>query len=1504
MIKKNTRKKLREPFIIFLILTLSLSLFWPYAYAIKEPPQTTAKKQKLNMLTYDVSSYTTKKGDSCQNTVETISLNATEYKRLIKAVNNSLIDGFGNIDRMKKQDEYTAADASPNPGVNEAKNQFITTAEGKPAFLFDSMQFGATPSTQETCYLNNIITKGRISYDMKVDQNIRFCSEYGDKACDNGMYDLTQVPEDLKKIKDIQEFENNFYNEDRTLKTYDEVKWDDLSEDYSTLKKESTGLKSYDDFKTSCQNNIGDCINELDSTFQAAIPSTKTRGYWNIVESNHTDLGVYQFDYLIALPHNLALYIKDLNDLSTGENIVLGINIASMIVGGANAIKGLSALKSSAKLTKKALEEGKMEKQAVKALTAFEKRADDFEEAEEIASKMEKISQNSKEFELTVKDTSVLKKLDPLKNWKKVKKIDVLEANMGENGEWIPTKLGAYDKDGKMLFKIKGKDLLSTKKIEEIYGINKDEVNLLKKMNNEIANGGMDVSEIIKGEDGAKAYALTKKAFTFESKLGSAEYLTRMAAAAKKVGGFSREGAGSLLKYLTIQWALNFNNFLKFERFQAYITLAAQKFGENPKPFYQLQSVLFLLRPARSVTKGEPSYVDIIRTTRNGLALNGQIFPDDFFTNIMDYLGVSVKDITGEAATEQAITRKITNIGEIVSIIDQENAAESLTDAKAPVNILTSVNISNDNKRWLINSLNPDTTSYYGFEDPRAYQTAGQEKYTAMGLISNNVNISGMTSVEKDWAQYGPEANMLMKILPSTKSVIMMGSLTSAMAPLSFSGFKASTVRLGLQLLVTKYMGEEFTSQIVSQTKYGQMVDINKAFEEGKRCEDEEKRIMKDVVFYLWAKGITASINMGLELADVALSPTVVGSAISMGLQIANGIADYYVSEQYDRAKADGLKSMKNCYETQFEYLAWQTVPTEQGQQTEIEKAISDTPVQNFAKQLGVNLNALSPEVGQQIEKLAQNIYSSTLSVSATQIKGKSMIRMLGTTAYQVHFAPTAKFQWYAEDQCKINFCTKTPDGNYKCISKQGYQLLDENNNVIIEGPQAEFMQWNDLETYASIPQRVIAYTQTDSPLMKITSTDTGTAINFENKCIKNEVAKEVGTTVDDDDTLSTIMGNLETIVTPEAMIWFDGNSLAVTYLTSKTCGTGDSKITYSQGQTIRNDDGQIEIMRNGKIKLLNKDGIQIGGENCQYDVGQEGAIAFDNGIIMQSKASGNNAYTKLNGKRLTYLVIRDLLTFDSSSLESMKINAPCDCVEGTEGLSCDLNDKGDKGVYFGFKMQGEIGAEKTQQLNNELDSICFTKGTGQNGEQFSYDNGTFCMTDANGKEECNEVKSIDDNGLNLDDGGRWQVEKGPEGPQWVRYDSNNQQVGNPIPIMWLNGLGGSMYNNPETGRISIKNEFPFAINPSFHQIGALANGGFATPAAPAWGTKVNTAPGQTNYNKEKPSVMAQLPGLPENPYWMTVFIITLIASLMIIRIKYSEEEIKKMIKKQEQEKK
>ncbi len=1607
--KKNS--KLEKMGITFLMLVLITSLFWPYAYAIKTP-QPKQEYKKLNMLQYyslgQLVSQTgggsgSSSSGACANIVQTVSLNATEYKNLINVFNHSLIDGFGNLEREKQQEELDKADLSENPGVNDVKNQMIMTASGKPMMIFDTLQHSAAPATASTCYLNNIVTQGYMSYASKVDQNIRFCSEYGAGACENGRGDYGDIKKNGEKIKDLQDFTSKFYNDDGTLKSADDINWDDLSGEYSTLKSDAPSIKNWDDFKSECENSMSDCVNNLKNDFGNSVPMTDIRSKWNVVESNKTSIQLYHADDIIGLPTNLAQFVKALADLRPAEDIILVLNIAAGVASFTSVYNAYKAARIAKTLD--TVDKFQDSAEAVKTYRRLGQKIKDLEDlkstinnkyasADNALQNLRKAKEGGDATKIKNAEEAVsnIKKNMGWRDWVKFRKLEAekesLSTGLARSGITTDADRMAVEQITKQLEQKSLKQILNGNGVIKVGeqtlkegDVDKDILKIFKNLPSEkgqttwmkfgdnegfikkteegyeLIKGGKPV-ELIKGgkpvgkiADSVKPDDLinalkSEKGYTsaspevkttldsiFKLETGDSSFTLNagkikslvendgkltyggkevnvfnigkrgMLSPYVRIGRFGTPGGSlaslrQIIKYeelakwqkIGLQGILGYTNFLKLDLLQAYFVFALQYIDQQPAGFYELEALVFHLTPAKTITGEEESYVDIIRTSQTGLLLDEDIFPPGFYKNLMNFVGFDLDKVARQPQEAEIIRKKMINIGEIATVVDQETGATELTQSHKPINIIKTQNIGDAGNRWLINSMNPDSTIMYAFEDPRYYLTYLDKKYTAMGLVSNNVNISGMTRVKAggDWAKYGAMSTFATSVLPNAKDVIMMGIVSGGFG--ATGGIESAGLRYLSAIVLAKASGYVMTQTIMDQQRYGNLVDINKAFESGNRCEEVKDREMDKISPLLWAKGGLAAANLGLSVADAALAPTGVGAAVSIVAQIIVGIADYLVSDAYTKAKEEGLSAMKNCYETQYSFLAWQGIPTTQEHITEVQKALNQAPIQSFLDKMGINLNAISPNMGKQIQELGNSIFDSTLDVVADPIRGKSLIRTLNTRIYQVHFDKDATFKWYAENNCSIQFCTETLDGNYKCMTKQGYTLVGPDGKTVLEGPQSMFMQWSNLDSYASIPQKVINIAQADEPLMIINNSDSGETTDWQNTCVKKEVANDIGVSLDTEgeNKLSAIMGNLQTIVTPNAIIWFDGDEVAISTMAEKSC----SDIKFRQAQTTRVPKGSIEILRNGKIKVLDQSGKAFGGDDCTFDIGSSGAISFDNGMIMKARG-GNKAYNTINGKPVIHMVIRDLLDFQASDIDSIGIHSACDCIAGAQGVKCTTED-GKQGAFFGFKLQGELNTQDSDQMNNLLDDICFTEGTGQNNESFSLDGNQFCMTQADGTQKCYNITSIDDGGLETSDGGKWQIENGPTGPEWWYYNKNGEKQGNPIPIMWLNGLGGSMYNNPSTGKISIKNEFPFAINPSFHEYGALANGGFAVPGLPPWGGRSALSTSQNN-NVEKKSVMAQLPGLPVNPYWMTVFMIALIASLLAIRVKYGKEEIVKV---------
>ena len=1517
---KGVIEKFKREMIIFTALTLFISLFWPYAYTIKEPYSRTSISQykKVNLLSEELRQSIeggVNKG-GCADVVETVSLDADDYKALSEAYNKSTIDLFGNEKRYESQKELDSADVSENPGVNQAKNQYITTANGDIMYVFNAMQHSATPLTPETCYLNNIISKGYMSYASKEDQNIRFCGKYGAEPCEIGRYSINKIDKIGNKIKEIEDFKTNFYNADGTIKKYQDIDWNGtIKEKYENLKKESNTIEDYSSFKSDCLNSsIPNCLSTLESDYSSSF-STGERGKWNVIESNYTQLEINGADVTISVPTELAGYVKDILDLKAEENIIMA----------ANAIVGAISLRSIWQAYKGY--------KAWRAIKTGKKAWDDAQSLEQIGAASRKLGKviegtdeatAAKKLGMSIDEIRAIKKINRgLDKGEKLTKILDSDGNVVLSGtkitpEYTEQAINDYAKllkqngaqkygditlatrrdgtvivgNGKNFETVTTDAIISPKAFEKANSLERKALNIILSQETgqkiiltsskveKIADTGLEVG----GGDKVNVIKILIAEGSSPSSY-SAGRIMRYAETISRTSSFSERAISFLAR-----WGLGFYRNMQIARLMAYVPFFLQQLGGDPAGFYEVSSVIFTLTPLSGIkgAENENAYVDLVRTSKNALMLDKDIYPNDFFTNTLQFIGVKLEDLTGKSDYSN-IKDKIENIGQVVSIVDQETGVEALTENKEPINIIKTTKIEGDSPRWLINSINPDNTRFYAFEDPKSYIISGTKKYTAMGLVSNSVNITGL-SVKNDYAHYNGWVTATTEALPGLKEVILMSLGTAFIPPLISSKVPSETMRLVAGYLVGKQVMGLATEMMNSKKyTYGQFVNIKKAFESGKRCKDVRAEQEKNIKDLLKWKAILAAANAALEVVDMtgaAAGPY--GAAAMISLQITVTIADYQISAAYDRAKGAGMQAMKSCYETRYEFLSWQTMSTEKGETTGLENLLKSGGLNKIASAFKINVGQLNPAETKAISTIGTNIEQKVLDVSSDKIKGKSMIRLLSTKLYKLHFDKDSKFSWFLQNNCQIQLCHKEPDDTYKCMTKQGYTLFNDNMTPVFEGPQNQFLEWNNYESYASIPQRVINIAQADEPLMKITKKNGLQSQEYENNCVKKEIAADIGVEPDSIK-LKTELGNLQAIVTEDAMIWFEPGSdeVTISFTKPKVCGN----TVYNEAQTIRIPKGSIEIMRNGKVKVLGQSGKVVGGDNCEYDIGTDGTISFENGMIMKAK-QGKPEYTQIDGKPVLHMVIRQILSFGKDELGSMGIHSACDCIAGAQGVNC-TTEEGKSGALFGFQLSGELtDYMDNNQLNKTLANMCFNEGTGQNNETFGFEGNQFCITQADGTQECYNITNISSDGLETSDGGRWQIDKGPNGPEWWYYNKDGEKQGNPIPIMWLNGLGGSMYNNPDGGRISIKNEFPFAINPSFHEYGALANGGFATPGLPPWGGRSALSGNGNNGGTVKKSIAAQLPGLPVSPYWMTIFMIALIASLLAIRVKYSKEQI------------
>ncbi|MEM0372794.1 MAG: hypothetical protein QXO69_03095, partial [archaeon] len=614
---------------------------------------------------------------------------------------------------------------------------------------------------------------------------------------------------------------------------------------------------------------------------------------------------------------------------------------------------------------------------------------------------------------------------------------------------------------------------------------------------------------------------------------------------------------------------------------------------------------------------------------------------------------------------------------------------------------------------------------------------------------------------------------------------------------------------------------------------------------------------------------------------------------------IVTGIADYYTNEEYTKLKEEGLKRMKECYETQYEILAWQAIQTEEKTSEAFTEDFLKQGVQGVSNVLGPTIKSIAPEVKEAIDSIGSNYFWGTLNLKADPIKGLSLINLYGTIVYQVHFDCEATIKWYAKNDCNIDLCDQQADGTYKCLSKQGYFLFDENGNMIFDGPQAAFLQWSNLETYASMPQKVINIKQAPEKFMEIYNDK----ILVTNDCIYNEIdgvtkmnAGTKGATGDSSTKPGTasmaaaptkdvkqVFGAFDVINTENEIVWMEGTTVAVEFLKQKSIG----ETTYSATQTERFENSHLEIARDGSVTVRGAAGSDMLGGALQMS--SEGVISFDNAMIIPGKApvitrggktyTASYSYNAMGGGSVLHLFIRDLLTVSAKDLEGLSLAELCADDKGTQGVT----------------MTGKLSTDADDSLKALLAEICMNHFEGTDGTIVEIRDGKICTTTKDGETTCKDISRLEGGRLYDETGGWWAAGVGPDGiPLWNYFNAAGQQQMS-IPLLWASGLGGAMRYDASSGQISIKNEFPFAINPAFNQYGALATPGMAIPASPEWGGRVKgTGEGAGQLGGTQPNILAQLPLLPESPYYLAVFIIILMSSLVMIRAKYGVVVYKK----------
>jgi len=841
-------------------------------------------------------------------------------------------------------------------------------------------------------------------------------------------------------------------------------------------------------------------------------------------------------------------------------------------------------------------------------------------------------------------------------------------------------------------------------------------------------------------------------------------------------------------------------------------------------------------------------YLDIQKTA--GIPHMG-----DFVTSIFDNI------LQTGAGTERKqlneIQTKLKSIQDIVFILDQDALLTGNTNSKA-TNVIVP---GTDNDKWFFFSSFPDRTLAYNFEHPNGYTPRGN---SALFLSLRNINIYGVSGLPDNWFSE-PLTDSVLPILNAARDLTALGTFFGVLTTgaqitipnIARLGTLGKGFGAGIAAIITVPLGYILMRQTIDRSELGwaQLTDVQRA-DPQYSCENKftgsnkfEIGVLKGMrTFFAWGSFVTAGAKA---------SP---GIVVGILFDIGQYLTGYIEADKINSITND----LQNCVDTSFDVISLKSIPDPATLLNQSNDLLS--PIKADAMKI---FNILSPDIGAQFDSLASTVKMQVMHVQV-QAEDNPLTSVVGKEVYNVHFKD-ANIQWFQKAGCNIDLCQLQGSG-YKCITQDGYRIIDESGNALLDGvPQAASLRMNMEEGYMGIVQRAIEIKKTDGELLDISSD----GVTISNDCIKNSVVNLTGlsslSSSTRDKAISDLFGGLEAVYTPEAQIWFDGNDVATQFLAEKTCTDGT---THGAREIFRYPGAQIKVYRDaaGKVEIVGNDS-QV---KCDFALGTDGAVGFSNALIRSGFVQDKTDKAKAADYSDVYhLFIYSLVTADKSEVSSYSTNA-CLLPDGTKGIRpfVVMDDPAQatqwNTILAGMCMADVLGTGNSSvHFNDSMVYVTDPTGASKAYHIIGYDqtcgngNGGYKVSDENGEESC------------------LFMEKGPDGQPQVRADAQA-----PVPLLWANGLGGSFMYDPNSGKISIKNEFPFAINPSFGIYGA-GGLGMMTPTLPPWGGHA-TGTGETANTAVNP--LAALPWMP-NGIELALFAMALAGSLLFIRIRYKREK-------------
>ncbi len=1374
-----------------------------------------AKHEKASMLTR-VNIFAQEAGEEKQE-CENVWVEELDWKEYQTLLNSTIkrIDAWGNKELGEREKQLEENGLASNPEATNLKDYYIPGVDGRPALLYDVLNKKAVDPNQ-VCHLSNLVTSSRIAYSTRIKEPIRYCAGQ-DPACEekSTASEVEEISDVVNKLSKLHEKAIDGKVEGHWLG------WNSLLEAYdkSDLVRQTANELGYS------RAQIEEWINNEDSgkiagviaEISSYLGSKISAGPQNFAEANEIEF-LTNSDAAFLFPGTYLDFINFIRSFKPLDDAILIMTLFDMAIGAAQvANSARTALSKGGMLSKikNFLRYGRGN--GVKIM------AEGLDEAKPLWQQTDDLAKSWKDF---------------------TKAAEKMGDKVGPNN---PKYVNSID------------DLIDQVRKMDI-GRKEELINALEGLKGDYSKAG-EVRNLI-----SQIKEANKPPKAIGDRIREAIRLRRQTIT-RGVPEKPEVGAGRLrrLGYVVGYGSTVFTNFVRLMFGNAfkgvYGWLLVQYSRVN---FFTTASIWLKNKLVSGVFQANIMHLELNTSTKNfaythdlqhWLEVRTTVSRPDmakYYSNLWNLM--PFVDIKG---TGDKVSNKIKSIQDIVVIYDQDAYAEK---NKRPVNV-----IRVNGREWDFFSSYDDSSVIYNFEHPSGYYGGG---LSALAMRIKNVNVGGILAESSSAFSY-PLAEKALGAgywFRGIRNALGVATLLSAAPAGAYVAVNTVSITAGViteiivGLLVFEFGGSQkiYDQATASYGYFSNPKEIYSTADPQKICKnifESEKGSIKRLKWTI------------LAFTTISLGGTLTGFAPAAIIGSIGQMAAMHIESEKEANLANALK---NCVETDFEAVLVKNIPSSEEVQETNDELFK--PVEDNALKV---LDAFSMQGLNDFLKKTASLKVQVLNING-ELYDNNTVRVVGREIYNVHFKD-GTIKWFQGPDCNIQLCEQEASGAYACFGQNGYFLLDEDGNPLLDGiPQALSMRMNLEEGYDGLVQKVINIKQNDNEMMKISSD----WVSISDSCLLSSISEVTKIPVEqlkDVSVLSSKLGDFDAVYSPEAFIWIEGGKVNVLSYEDKKCEGGDF---LGKGEVFRFDSDEISFTPNseGTIRILDSDGNTL----CSFKLnseGSEGVINFENAMLRkgfyQSVGEDDNK-KEVDYSDVYHLFIYDLLSFQASNLEYLSIEDMCSIDPET-------------GQLRGVKLIGGLGgydSAYSDQLSSLLQDICFNEFKGLNNEHVSIRDGKLCVVDSEGNEECYDIEGVSDGRIQLSNGYSMGAGVDDSGIPYLQlYDANGNPYGARIPLLWATGLGGTMMYNPNTGSISIKNEFPFAINPLFKNYGA-GGLGLMTPQLPPWGGRAKET---TEGGKPQPSIIARLPWTPENNLMLAVFVTIILMSVLMIRRKVSK---------------